>query len=229
MPIDLSIIITCYNKESYLDECVSSVLEQTKKEREIIIVHDGCDQPSHHSKATSLFLKQNYGVSHARNEGARFSKGALLLFVDGDDKLSPDYVEKMWRVICVKGDIVYPDIYFWSQVGGSKLSILTDKIEPSFLYKYEKSLPISCMMKREVFEKSKGFRDLPVFEDLDFWVKAMCNDYTFEKANTLLWYRQIPGSRNKFDYARKKEIMKELLEPLKRKEGYGKDRRSKAL
>lgn len=218
MPIDLSIIITCYNKESYLGECVSSVLEQTKREREIIIVHDGCSEPSHHSQATSIFLKTNYGVSHARNEGARFSKGSLLLFVDGDDKLSPDYVEKMWKTICTKGDVIYPDIYFWSEVGGSTLSVLEEEIKPEFLYKHEKSLPISCMMKREVFDKVGGFRDLPVFEDLDFWVKAMCNGYTFVKAHTLLWYRQTPGSRNKFDYSRKKEIMKELLEPLKRKE-----------
>lgn len=66
-------------------------------------------------------------------------------------------------------------------------------------------------MKREVYEKVGGFRRFEVMEDLDFWMRALCNDYTFKKTTTLLWYRQIQGNRNSMDISRKREITKEIL------------------
>jgi glycosyltransferase involved in cell wall biosynthesis len=69
---DISVIITCYEKEQYLDECINSVVNQTRKVREIILVHDGCKTPLAHIKANTIIFPTNHGVAHTRAEGVRF-------------------------------------------------------------------------------------------------------------------------------------------------------------
>lgn len=216
--IDVSVLITCYNKEKYLDECISSVLRQSKEPREIIVVHDECEEPMHHAEVTSIMLPKNLGVSRARQEAFRFSVGELILFLDGDDILSPDYLEKMTLTIAGGADIVFPDIYFFGS-GGKKLSVLTEKVEPALVEKLDRlPIPVTCLMKREVYEALGGFGKWEVLEDLDFWLRAMCNGYTFQRADTLLWYRQEGLGRNGMDLGKKTKIMREILEQFEIKE-----------
>lgn len=209
--IDVSVLITCYNKEAYLDECVSSVLRQTQKPREIIVVHDQCESPVHHAQVTTIMLKDNLGVSRARQEAFRYSLGSLILFLDGDDMLSPDYLEKMTLAISQGADISYPDIYFFGDSGES-LTCITEPVNPDLVAKLGKlPIPVTCLMRREVYEKVNGFGSWEVLEDLDFWLRAMCSGYTFKKAETLLWYRQQGVKRNAMEYSKKVRIMKEIL------------------
>lgn len=208
--LDLSVLITCFNKEEYLSECVGSIQRQTKEPKEIIVVHDGCKDPMHHDGVTSIILKDNQGVAKARHEAFRFSTGKLVLFVDGDDILSPDYLEKM-ALVLVKADVAYPDLFLWAD-HGSRLVTTPKTITPAFVQKFEKVvIPVTCLIRREVYEKVGGFRDWRVLEDLDFWVRAMCNGYTFKKAETLLWYRRTPETRNQMEVSKRKETLKEIL------------------
>lgn len=209
--LDISILITCFNKELYLKECIDSVLRQTKHPREIIVVHDGCEDPQSHTKVTSIFLPQNMGVSKARHEAFRYSSGKLILFLDGDDMLSPDCIEKMVLAISQGADIAYPEIYFWAGEDSS-LSQVPEKITPTLIKKNKKlGIPVTCLMKREVYEKVGGFKNFPVMEDLDFWLRAMCNDYTFKRTTTLLWYRQLRGNRNEIGIANLKNVINDIV------------------
>lgn len=209
--LDLSCLVICFNKERYLSDCVDSILRQTKEPKEIIIVHDGCDEPVHHAKATSIFLKENRGVSKVRHEAFRFSTGKLVLFVDGDDVLSPDYLEKMTLILSKGASVVYPDIFLWAGKD-SRLTVLPKKITTQFVKDHEKIvIPVTCLIRRELYEKLGGFRELPVLEDVDFWLRAMCNGYTFKKAETLLWYRRYPETRNTMELSKRKEILKEIM------------------
>ncbi len=212
--LNLSVLITCYNKEKYLSDCVSSVLRQTKNPKEIIIVHDGCDKPMAHAQADTIILKENKGVANARDVAFKYSTGALILFVDGDDVLDPDYLEKMtWVIGKKKADIAFPDMFMW---GGeeSKLVKIPNKITPKFVNTFHKIvIPVTCLMKREVYQKVGGFREWAVLEDVDFWVRAMCNGYIFKKAETLLWYRRYPNTRNSsMDISKRKQVMKRILD-----------------
>lgn len=209
---NLSVLITCYNKEKYLDDCVASVLRQTKKPREIIVVHDECSEPIHHLDVTSIMLKSNLGVCRARQEAFRYSEGELVLFLDGDDMISPDYLEKMILAIASGADISYPDIYFFGN-GGDYLNTTADEVNPALVKdKGKLAIPVTCLMKREVYEALGGFKDFPVMEDLDFWLRAMCKGYTFKKAQTLIWYRQTDDRRNAVEESKKKRIVLEILE-----------------
>lgn len=194
--IDASVLITCHNKERFLDDCVSSVMRQTKQPKEIIVVHDQCENPAHHLDVTSIMLKNNLGVAKARQEAFRYSVGGYIIFLDGDDVISPDYLEKMRMALGDKNDIAYPDIYFFDKFN-PKLSQTPDKFDVNDVQAWGKlPIPVTCLMRRSVFEELKGFKEYPVMEDLDFWLRALCKPYTFVKAQTLLWYRQEGERRN---------------------------------
>lgn len=209
--INVSVLITCRDKEKFLDECVNSVLMQSKEPKEIIVVHDECTEPMHHTDVTTIMLRTNLGVQKARHEAFRFSTGELIVFLDGDDVLSPDYLEKMTLVLADGADIAYPDIYLFGK-GEKQVVTLTRPVDPDLVAELKKlPIPVSCLMRREVYEKSGGFSNWEVMEDFDFWLKAMVNGYTFKKAETLLWYRQQSDGRNLIDLGKKKAIIAEIL------------------
>ncbi len=209
--IECSVLISCFNKEEFIDETINSVLRQTKEPKEIILVHDKCEEPKAHALVDTIILRDHVGVAKARDEAFRYSTCPLVLFLDGDDVLSPDYLEKMVLVLAEGADIVYPDVYFWRDAE-STLHVAPDVIDAKFVNKHAKpTVPVTCLMKREVYESLKGFKELPVFEDMDFFLRAMCNGYTLRKAQTLLWYRQNLGNRNHVDERVKARVKKEIL------------------
>lgn len=91
--------------------------------------------------------------------------------------------------------------------------MLTEKVEPALVEKLEKlPIPVTSLMKREVYQMLQGFGKWEVLEDIDFWLRALCNGYTFARAETLLWYRHTQSSRNAIDLGKRTRIMREILE-----------------
>ena len=91
----ISIIIPVYKVEKYLDKCVESVVNQTYKNLEIILVDDGspdncpkmCDEWAEKDKRIKVIHKENGGLSDARNFGIEKATGDYLMFLDSDDYL----------------------------------------------------------------------------------------------------------------------------------------------
>lgn len=219
MKLDCSIIVNSYNKTTeQIIECFNSIREQTIAPREIIFVDDCSDEPHPHADAISIILPKNMGVATARDIGVHMSKGALLLFLDADDKLSPDFLEQCSR-ITLTHEIAYPNQILFGDVERNLLVEAPDEITPEYLLGKTLRLVVTSMMHRRVYETLGGFRDLPVYEDWDFWIRAMCNGYTFKKANTLLWYRQSKGSRNQVTQDMRANIHKEITAPYEIREG----------
>lgn len=103
----VSVIVPAYNVSKYIGKCISSLLEQTYSETEIIIIDDGSTDntgslldeiKSKHSNITVVHTS-NYGVSHARNVGLSLASGDYVTFVDGDDYVSNDYVEYLMQIV----------------------------------------------------------------------------------------------------------------------------------
>ncbi|MGG2092737.1 glycosyltransferase [Bacillus sp. S13(2024)] len=94
LPI-VSIIVPVYNVEKYLDKCIESLLNQTLREIEIILVDDGspdrcgqiCDEYAQKDKRIRVIHKNNGGISSARNAGLEYVKGTYIGFVDSDDSV----------------------------------------------------------------------------------------------------------------------------------------------
>lgn len=96
--IKFSIIVPVYNVESYLNNCLESLIKQTYKNIEILLIDDGssdqspkiCDEFSERYENIIVFHKENGGLSEARNYGLKKASGDYILFVDSDDYISED-------------------------------------------------------------------------------------------------------------------------------------------
>lgn len=98
MNIKISIIVPVYNTETYLKQCIESIIKQNYTNWELILIDDGssdsspiiCDEYSNKDKRIQVIHKKNEGVSKARNSGLDISRGEYITFADSDDYLSPD-------------------------------------------------------------------------------------------------------------------------------------------
>ncbi len=104
----VSIIIPTYNADQYLRQSLDSVVNQTFKDIEIIIINDCSTDNSleiikeYQQKDKRIFLvdlKQNEGISKARNVGIKFAKGNYIAFVDSDDYVEPDYIDYLYNIL----------------------------------------------------------------------------------------------------------------------------------
>lgn len=103
----ISIIVPCYNVEAYLCKCVDSLLAQTYKNIEIILVDDGspdasgaiCDEYAQKDNRIKVIHKKNGGLSDARNVAIDIAKGEYITFVDSDDFVASDYVETLYHLV----------------------------------------------------------------------------------------------------------------------------------
>lgn len=109
-----SIIVPIYKVEKYIHQCVDSILNQSYKDFELILVDDGspdncpiiCDEYKQKDNRINVIHKANGGVVSARYNGVQASKGTYVIFVDGDDWISQDYLNRTKRII----DDFSPDI-----------------------------------------------------------------------------------------------------------------------
>lgn len=103
----ISVIVPAYNVSKYIHDCVYSIISQTYANKEIIIIDDGStdETPSvldtffANNPTVTIVHKKNGGVSSARNYGLKIAHGTYIVFVDGDDYLSPVFLEQMYKLV----------------------------------------------------------------------------------------------------------------------------------
>lgn len=114
--VEISVIIPVYNVEKYLRECIDSVLNQTFKDFEIICVNDGSTDSSsdileeytHKHESIHVINKKNEGSGPARNTGLKHAHGNYVFFLDSDDYLVENALEKLYEnIILNKSDMVF--------------------------------------------------------------------------------------------------------------------------
>ncbi|WP_251454424.1 glycosyltransferase family 2 protein [Veillonella intestinalis] len=116
----ISVIVPVYKVEQYLNECIDSILNQTYKDLEIILVDDGspdncgkiCDEYVKKDSRIKVIHKKNGGLSDARNVGIDVATGDILGFVDSDDYIDPNMFEDMITYMAVNNlDVVCADTF----------------------------------------------------------------------------------------------------------------------
>ena len=103
----ISVIVPVYKVESYLDRCVRSIVEQSYTNLEIILVDDGspdncpgiCDDWAGKDSRVRVIHKENGGLSDARNAGIRAAAGEYISFIDSDDRIAPEMLEKLYAAL----------------------------------------------------------------------------------------------------------------------------------
>ncbi len=99
----VSVIVPTYNRKEYICRCIDSILEQTYKDFELIVIDDGsddgtekiCDAYGARNSGIKVIHQKNGGVSKARNSGIKYAGGKFCIFVDSDDYLLKDYLQQM--------------------------------------------------------------------------------------------------------------------------------------
>ena len=195
----VSVMIPYYNCKEYIVETIQSVLSQSHQNFEIIIVDDGSD-PEHadylkgflaDKPAIRYAVQNNQGVAAARNHAARLAGGKYFLFLDSDDLILPDYIEKCLTVLENNPDckLVYPLAeYFDAQEG---LWNLPDYDGLESLLKGNR-IPIISMHRAEDFVSLGGFdENLTTHEDWDLWIRLLSNGGTVIRIPEVLFrYRK---------------------------------------
>lgn len=197
----ISVIIPIYKVEDYLDECIDSVVNQTMKDLEIVLVDDGspdrcpqmCDEWSERDLRIKVIHKQNGGLADARNAGIHASHGKYILPLDSDDIIAPTYVEKAVMYLESHPDVTL--VYCRAKFFG-------DKNEEWKLpnYDYDKLLfynPIfcSCVYRRSDYDRTVGYNTNMKYgyEDWDFLLSLLNKDSKVFKIPEILFYYRKHG------------------------------------
>lgn len=181
----VSIIITAYNLESYLPASIESVLNQTFKDFELIIVNDNspdnCGRIAENyaqkdSRIKVIHNPTNYYLAESRNVGIAHSSGEYIISLDADDMLSPDSLrimvdalDKQKGVDVVTGgfELIEPDGRRWQSTWPGESPTYDWQIRS------QNQVPYASMMRRWVWERTGGYRRrMKSAEDAEFWTRA---------------------------------------------------------
>lgn len=211
MKYRISVIVPIYNVEKYLNECVQSIVAQTYKNLEIILVDDGsqdrcpeiCDSWAGRDSRVRVIHQNNGGLSAARNAGLDIAKGDYIAFVDSDDYIAADMFQVMLEALETSTTkIACCSPYIVTEQG----ELIREGRYPSErLLDIQQALHEVFTMRAEVSVWSKLY-DRAIFEDLRFPVGETNEDFpilipTIVSANgmvhvqrCLYYYRQRGGS-----------------------------------
>lgn len=179
----ISVIIPTYNRKHTLQRAIDSVLSQTFKPYEIIIVDDGSKD------GTKEWLLQNYpsvqyihqpnnGVSSARNKGIQISQGSWIALLDSDDEWMPEKLEYQSRFIEVNKDSSFCHTNeIWIRNGVRVNQMKKHKKYGGDIFKHCLDIcrisPSSSIINKDVFEEVGAFDEsLTVCEDYDLWLRV---------------------------------------------------------
>ena len=177
----VSVIIPCYNLVRYLDQAIQSVLNQTYHNVEIIVIDDGSTENikvvTDQYPQVKYLYQDNQGPSAARNLGIRKSSGEILLFLDADDWLYPDGIQKNLDFLNENRDSAFVfgmhDIYYenYGRIYPVHRKLKTDMYR-QLLESCVIGMPGVALFRRWVFEEFKFDESLKFFvEDYDLYLK----------------------------------------------------------
>ncbi len=193
----ISIIVPCYNQAQYLDECLQSVLEQSYTNWECIIVNDGSPDSTEEvakkwiekDHRFKYVLKENGGLSSARNAGIEIAEGEWILPLDSDDKIANDYLQLAHEQFENNYDIIYCEGEHFGVENGKmyqKLYSVNSLLQENVIF-------CTAFYKKDSWQKVGGYDETLIygFEDWEFWISLAEVGKTniFKIPKTCFYYR----------------------------------------
>ena len=226
----ISVVVTCYNHENYIEQCIRSIFHQTYRNIELIVLDDGSTDNSNEiiqevlkdsPFVTKFESHENVGVVKNRNMGLSLINGDYLLFVDSDNYLDMDYIEQLYsKLIETNADIAYCDLFNPEKEEyylKSREFDLTDFLNASFID--------NCsLIRRSIIGDARYDEKLnrKKLEDYDFLLNLIINNgaKAVYQPNTKLNYRvfetgSISGRDSvRYHYEVYLEILEKYLDKL---------------
>jgi len=172
--MDVSFIVPARNEEGYIEKTLKSIKSQKTKLKTELIVVDGMSKDKTAKiakKYAKVIVQKTKGIADARNIGAKKAKGKLLIFIDADTTLAPDYLKKVWAYMNSKKDVVaitammkFDSLRWYERIGVWLMDAMIQ-----FWSKFGKGrlTGVNTVVWRSAFEKVKGFPNVHS-EDIAF-------------------------------------------------------------
>lgn len=207
---EVSIIVPVYNVDKYLRECLDSIQAQTFNDWECIVVDDGstdnsgsiCDEYSFRDDRFIVIHQENGGQSSARNNGIDIAKGRFIAFVDSDDSLYPNFLEKLYKTITTtESDVVQVNFEFQYNTFSRIQSSVKEEIALSreqVIVELMNDNKVQSYLWNKMFKKdviNSRFPEGNVFEDIYVLTRWAENIHKMVIMPDVLYsYRQRMGS-----------------------------------
>jgi len=211
----VSIIVPVYNAEKYIDNCVTSVVNQTYSKWELLLIDDGsfdssgmiCDNYSRLNSRIRVVHQKNLGVSAARNRGIECAEGEYIAFLDVDDALPQESLKTLVNsLIDNNADVAmgitcgekwenHSGVEIWKGEDGIQYSLMDD--------------PYTCaawgkLYRRELIGETRFDRKIKINEDSLFVFQIMCKKPVCVCVNKEIYqYIQVSGSASRSAFSEK--------------------------
>lgn len=230
-----SVIIPLYNKIQFIERAIESVLAQSYKIFEIIVVNDGSTdegekkvKEKYHSRV-KLINQENKGVSAARNTGISNSKYQYIAFLDADDLWHPEYLSSAWYAINSKSNpgilgTSYTKFKNIKEVNLLKNNLKKNPIQEVHTYSTKEffnhsllntlTFTSAIIIKKDFFEKNLGFDQKIKFgEDLDVWFRAILffGQIVFIPAPLVFYSKEDPDAATKRIYHLNSTLLPKII------------------
>jgi len=175
---EVSVILCTYNRATYLNKCIDSVLNQTFTNWELLIIDDGSEDNSFEVvnpyilqfRNIRYFKHKNKGLAHSRNTGIVASVGRYITGIDSDDTYLPNHLESRWNYMQENSnvDLVAGGLYL------DEDTWVADYYKPGEVINIKECVTGPTFFgKRHVFTDLHGFDDdTSCYDDTDFWARA---------------------------------------------------------
>ena len=192
----ISILVPIYKSEKYIEKCIESVINQTYRNIELVLVDDGspdnsgqiCDEYAKKDNRIVVVHQANGGVSDARNRGLETANGSIISFVDPDDWYELDTIESMYKKMCEDGsDLVCCGVKYIDENDNIiRISTAVEKDE--------------CLNTEDAMNEFLGYRKVKQQIWDKMYRRETIGDIRFEKGRSIedvFWVHQIIGNASK--------------------------------
>lgn len=221
MVCKISVIVPCYNQEKYIKECLDSLVSQTFKDYEVIVIDDGSTDDSaeivneyvKHNKNIRLIRQANQGVVVARNNAIKQAQGTYIYPLDADDKIAPTCLERLYYIISTTNNsVVASEVWMFGKCCGFFYQPKFTKYE---MYGRHECCVISALFYKEDFEKFGGYKiDFNGYsgDDMDYWLNYVDNNLPMIRLpEVLFFYRTKSQEESLWKNYFKKELRERRL------------------
>ena len=190
----ISVVVPIYNAEKYIKRCVDSILSQTYANLQVILMDDGStdgtpdilDSYSERDKRVTVIHKENVGHAHSRNMGLKAATGEFITFMDCDDYMFPDFIEKMYGAICEDDSDMACCSFNYVDEAGNKLGWSEPQLDRKCVDPHEAQRDFLTTYNIEGFSWNKLVRRQILID----------NDLSYEESqkafvDMFLWYRAL--------------------------------------
>ena len=210
-----SVIIPLYNKAPYVAKAIESVLGQTYRDFEVIVIDDGSTDQSlevaktFENKSITIISQPNSGVSTARNNGVKIAKHPYICFLDADDWWHPTFLEEMKQLITDFPDAgIYGSGYYIVKHGQERIAPIgvpqgfeRGIIDYCEVYAKTLCMPLwtgAVIVPKNIFDEEGGFKSqLKLGEDFDLWIRIVLKHQVILINKPLAYYNQDVDVNNR--------------------------------